>query len=81
MSVVRQLMGSNTWTRVLGIFALLWCILVLIFVSKLNTTSGNSSALTDTEYTNRRLNQAIEYLEQSRKRNAELKKLIEDYLR
>lgn len=81
MTVLRQLMGLSTWVRVLVIFAFLWGILVLIFASKLNTPNGSSSALSDPDYTNRRLNQAIEYLEQSRKRNAELKQLIDEYLR
>lgn len=81
MTFLRQLMGLSTWVRVLVIFAFLWGILVLIFASKLNTPTGSSAALNDAEYTNRRLNQAIEYLEQSRKRNAELKQLIDEYLR
>lgn len=81
MTFIRQLMGLSTWVRVLVIFAFLWGILVLIFASKLNAPNAAGSALGDADHTNRRLNQAIEYLEQSRKRNAELKQLIDDYLR
>lgn len=71
----------STWTKVLVIFAFLWGVLVFVFASKLNT-SGNQSALQlDAEYTKRRLEQAFEYLEQSRKRNAELKQLISVYIK
>lgn len=78
---MRQLKGMSTWTRVLIIFAFLWGVLVLIFASKLNTTGNQSSLQIDAEYTKRRLNQAIDYLEQSRKQNAELKQLIDVYIK
>lgn len=81
MAFLRQLNGMSTWTRILLIFAFLWGILVFIFASKLNASNDRSASAIDSEYVNRRLNQAIDYLEQSRKRNAELKSLIEVYLR
>lgn len=80
MALVRQLKGMSTWTRVLLIFAFLWGILVLIFASKLNA-SGNTTMQIDVEHTKRRLNEAIDFLEQSRKRNAELKQLIDVYMK
>lgn len=80
MSVLRQVFGLSAWARVLVIFALLWGLLVLIFASKLNAPNGNS-ALSGEDYTNRRLNQAIEYLEESKRRNNELKQLIDEFLR
>lgn len=60
------------------IFVFLWGLLVLLFASKLNAPNGS---VADTEYTMKRLNQAINYLEQSKKRNEELKLLIDEYLR
>lgn len=78
MSVLRQVLGLSPWVRALVIFVLVWGILVLIFASKLN---GPSGALSNEDYTNHRLNQAIEYLEESKRRNAELKQLIDEFLR
>lgn len=74
-------MGMSGWTRVLIVFAFLWGVLVLIFASKLNASANNQSLQIDTEYTNRRLNQVNDYLEATRKRNAELKQLIDVYMR
>lgn len=76
MSFFRQFMGMSVWIRVLIIFVLLWGFLVFIFASKLNTPN-----VSDSDYTMKRLNQAITYLEQSKKKNAELKALIDEYLR
>lgn len=76
MSFFRQFMGMSVWIRVLIIFVLLWGFLVFIFASKLNAPN-----LSDTDYTMKRLNQAIAFLEQSKKKNAELKALIDEYLR
>lgn len=79
MSVLRQVLGLSAWIRALVIFVLLWGLLVLIFASKLN--GPNSSALSNEDYTNHRLNQAIEFLEESKRRNSELKQLIDEFLR
>lgn len=79
MSVLRQVLGLSAWIRALVIFVLLWGLLVLIFASKLN--GPNTSALSNEDYTNHRLNQAIEFLEESKRRNSELKQLIDEYLR
>lgn len=80
MTVFRHLLGLSTWARILVIFVFVWAVFVLIFASKLNVPNNNVSTL-DSEYTNRRLNQAIDYLEQSKRRNAELKQLIDEYLK
>lgn len=79
MSVLRQLLGLSSWVRALVLFVLLWGLLVLIFASKLNGPNGSS--LASEEYTNHRLNQAIDYLEESKRRNIELKLLIDEFLR
>lgn len=79
MSMLRQVLGLSAWIRALVIFVLLWGLLVLIFASKLN--GPNLSALSNEDYANHRLNQAIEYLEESKRRNAELKQLIDNFLR
>lgn len=79
MSVLRQALGLNSWVRALVLFVLLWGLLVLLFASKLNGPTGTSQA--NEEYTNHRLNQAIEYLEESKRRNSELKQIIDEFLR
>lgn len=80
MSMLRQALGFSSWVRALVIFVLLWGILVLIFASKLNGPMGNTLIVNE-EYTNHRLNQAIDYLEESKQRNIELKQLIDEFLR
>lgn len=80
MSLLRQVFGLSAWVRVLVIFVLLWGLLVLIFASKLSA-SNNNAVLSNEDFTNRRLSQAIEYLEESKRRNNELKQLIDDFLR
>lgn len=79
MSVLRQVLGLSAWVRALVIFVLLWGLLVLIFASKLS--GPNTSSLSNEDYTNHRLNQAIEFLEESKRRNSELKQLIDEFLR
>ncbi|XP_031629119.1 alpha-(1,6)-fucosyltransferase [Contarinia nasturtii] len=78
MSVLRQVLGLSAWIRALVIFVLLWGLLVLIFASKLS--GPNASSLSNEDYTNHRLNQAIEFLEESKRRNSELKQLIDEFL-
>lgn len=78
MVFLRQVSGLGTWARVLVIFLFAWGLLVLIFASKLN---GPYSSVSDFDYATKRLNQAIEYVEQSKKRNAEIKTLIDAYIR
>lgn len=73
MSVARQLGG---WVRVLIVFVFLWGLLLFLFASKLNSPaadSGNTITI--------RLNQAFNYLEQSKQKNFELKELISELLR
>lgn len=79
MSVVRQILALSTWARVLVIFVLLWGLLVLIFASKLNTPNSLTASNDDTFFEHR-LNQAIEFLEESKRRNIELKRLIDNLL-
>lgn len=50
---------------------------MLIFISKLNVSNGVAS---DASFVEHRLNQGIEYLEASRKRNQELQLLIDNLL-
>lgn len=69
-------MGLGTWVRILILFVLIWGVLVFLFASKLNSPSSSES-----DYTIKRLNQAISYLEQSKRRNSDLKMLIEEFLR
>lgn len=73
--ILRQIVGLNTWVRVLIAFISVWVILVLVFYSKLNTGSGG-----DTEDAFRRLNQALAYLEKSKQVDQELRNLIDEYL-
>ncbi|KAG4070622.1 hypothetical protein HA402_013542 [Bradysia odoriphaga] len=75
MSFFRQFMAMSVWIRVLIIFVLLWGFLVFIFASKLSAPN-----VSDSDYTMKRLNQAIAFMDQSKKRNAELKALIDEYL-
>lgn len=66
------------WMRILVIFIFFWGLLVLLFASKLNappTSMGNNDVAM------KRLNQVVHYLEQSKKRNDELKLLIDEYLK
>lgn len=79
MSVLRQVLGLSAWVRALVIFILLWGLLVLIFASKLS--GPNHSAQSYDDYTNHRLNEAIEFLEETKRRNSEFKQLIETFLR
>lgn len=78
MSYIRQFLGLNIWIKVLVVFAFLWSIMVFLFVSKLN--ASNNSLLAD-RTTNNRINQAISYLEESKKANLELRNLIDDYIK
>lgn len=73
--ILRQLMGLNTWVRVLIAFISVWVILVLVFYSKLNTGGASES-----EDAIRRLNQALTYLEKSKQVDQELRGLIDEYL-
>lgn len=71
MSVARQLGGA--W---LIVFVFLWGLLMLMFMSsKLNTPAADGNTITI------RLNQAFNYLEQSKQKNYELKELISELLR
>lgn len=88
MLLVRQLFGSssNSWVRALIIFVLAWAVLVYVFVLKLTSNqSQNQSHQTisanDNEYNARRINQALQLLEHTERRNEELKLLIDELMR
>lgn len=76
MSMTRQFMALSPWIRALIVFVVMWGMLLFVFASKLNVHSPNDSGTTV-----KRLNQAIEYLEQSKHKNDELRQLIDDLLR
>lgn len=78
MSYLRQLTGSSVWVRILVIFVFFWGLLVLLFASKLNAPTSSNGV---NEYALKRLNQVTNYLEQSKRRNDELKLLIDEYLK
>lgn len=75
MSVLRQFLALNTWIRVLILFVLVWGCIMYIFASKLNTPN-----ISEQDNTMRRLNQAMQILEQSKQKNNELKVLIDDFM-
>lgn len=77
MTFLRQISGLNVWARILVVFVFFWGLLVLLFASKLNTPN---TIVGESEYTIKRLNQVMTYLEESKKRNDELKQLIDEYL-
>lgn len=79
MSVVNQVSSLNPWDRVLVIFVFFWGISILIFTLKLNI-SNSLTASNDDAFFEHRLNQAIEFLKESKRRNMELKRLIDNLL-
>lgn len=97
MLLVRQLFGSssNSWVRALIIFVLAWAVLVYVFVLKLTNSQShgqNHQALAhaagagggvggDNEHNARRINQALQLLEHTERRNEELKLLIDELMR
>lgn len=74
--MTRQFMALSPWIRALIVFVVMWGMLLFVFASKLNVHSPSDSGTTV-----KRLNQAIEYLEQSKHKNDELRQLIDDLLR
>lgn len=79
MSVVNQVLSLNPWDRVLVIFVFFWGISILIFTLKLNI-SNSLTASNDDTFFEHRMNQAIEFLKESKQRNMELKRLIDNLL-
>lgn len=77
MSALRQIGAMSPWARILVIFVILWGVIVLIFISKLNVSHSLSN---DASFVQHRLNQGMEFLEESRKRNQELQILIDNLL-
>lgn len=73
----RQLMGLGTWVRILILIliVLTWGLLEFLFASK-----HNSPTSSECNYTMKRLNEAIAYLKQSKRRNSDLKMLFEEFL-
>lgn len=62
-----------SFTRQILIFIAIWALLIYIFLTKLNATSGKES-----EEINK-LNQALAYLEKSKSLDNELKGLLDEY--
>lgn len=77
MSALRQIAALSPWARILVVFVILWGVIVLIFISKLNVSNSLSN---DGSFVQHRLNQGMEFLEASRKRNQELQLLIDNLL-
>lgn len=77
MSVLRHVFGSRAWIRALVILISLCGLLVLIFAFKLSKPTH--PMLSHDEYTNHRLIEAIEFLEESKRWNAEFNTLIENF--
>lgn len=67
-------MSSFNFTRQILVFIGVWAILIYIFLTKLNTTSGGKES---DEI--QKLNQALLYLEKSKLLDNELKQLLDDY--
>lgn len=76
MTFLRQVMGVNTWVRVLLVFVFFWGILIFLFVSKLNTQN-----VVKTDDAVRRLNDAIANLDYTKKIYADLRSILDEYLR
>lgn len=74
--MVRQFMSLNPWIRALIVFVAMWGMLLFVFASKLNANPSS-----DTNSIVKRLNQAIEFLEESKHKNDELRQLVDDLLR
>lgn len=77
MSMARQFLALSPWIRALIVFVMMWGMVLFMFASKLGVQPTNDTATA----TAKRLNQAIEYLEQSKQKNDELRQLIDDLLR
>ncbi|EDV91777.1 alpha-(1,6)-fucosyltransferase [Drosophila grimshawi] len=91
MLLVRQLFGSssNSWVRALIIFVLAWAVLVYVFVLKLTSTQSQqghqgsqayAANSNENELNARRINQALQLLEHTERRNEELKLLIDELM-
>lgn len=65
-----------TFTRHVIIFLIIWALLIYIFISKLNTTSGGVSKQDDQI---EKLNAALAYLESSSNLDNELRQLLDEF--
>lgn len=63
-----------SFTRQILVFVAIWILLIYIFLSKLNSTSGNSEGEEI-----QKLNQALSHLEKSKALDNELKQLLDEY--
>lgn len=79
MTVLRQVSNLGAFIRGLSVLTLIWTLLVLVGLFVIFKLSGpNELVLSYAEHKNYRL---TELLEETKRHNSELKKLIENYLR
>lgn len=67
-------MSNFNFTRQIIIFIAIWALLIYLFLTKLNTTSGGKESEEI-----RKLNQALSYLEKSKLLDNELKQIVDEY--
>lgn len=67
-------MSNFNFTRQILVFIAIWALLIYIFLTKLNNTSGHK----DSEEV-QKLSQALSYLEKSKSLDNELKQLLDEY--
>lgn len=67
-------MSNFNFTRQILIFIAIWALLIYIFLTKLNTTSGGKESEEI-----RKLNLAISYLEKTKLLDNELKHIVDEY--
>lgn len=67
-------MSNYNFTRQILVFISIWALLIYIFLTKLNTTSGVKE---NDEF--QKLNQALQYIEKSKSLDGELRRLLDEY--
>lgn len=80
MSFLRQFLGLNLWIRILILFTFIWSLIVFIFISKLNQPNSLDGGQEQNSY-NQKINQILSTLELTKKKNDELKVVIDSFLR
>lgn len=67
-------MSNFNFTRQILVFIAIWALLIYIFLTKLNNTSGQNDSVEL-----QKLNQALSYLDKSKSLDKELKQLLDEY--